>query len=147
VPVSKQYLCRYSPDAGVIGLNSCETRTVPCMGMWAAAIWGLAGGLCVEALDLYTRIRGPRFSMRRPGWYMISVLIRVGAGAILAAAAAGSHQVTGPLAALGLGVGAPLVIQRLAKEVPVTDAQDTAPTRAAKRRRDNGVADPGTEAL
>lgn len=52
--------------------------------------------------------------------YLVSVLIRVGVGAGLAAAATGSGQVSGSLAAFGLGVAAPLVLEKLAQTVPLT---------------------------
>jgi len=52
--------------------------------------------------------------------YLISVVVRVGSGAFLAAAAAGSGQVSGSLAAFGLGAAAPLVVEKLSKTVPLT---------------------------
>lgn len=106
------------------------------MDLWAAALWGLAGGLCVEALELYGSIKSAEggWSWRRPipqgfAAYVVSVVIRVGIGGIVAAAAVGAHQVEGSLAALGLGVSAPLVIERLARAVPlVSEAQVVAST-------------------
>src|SRR5258708_78637 len=101
------------------------------MNLWMAAGWGLAGGMCVEALEMYARIhRTPKWSWRCPipqglAAFTISVLIRVGVGAVLAAATAGSGQVGGPLAAFRLGVAAPLVIEKLARTVaaqPLTTA-------------------------
>ncbi|MFI0480054.1 hypothetical protein [Actinomadura sp. 9N215] len=98
-----------------------------------AALWGLAGGLCVEGLDLYARIhRGRGWSWRRPipqGWvaFVLSVGIRSGVGAILAAATAASGQVEGAFAAFALGVGAPLVIERLARAVPVAGPPEAPP--------------------
>jgi hypothetical protein len=49
----------------------------------------------------------------------LSVVIRVGVGAALAAAAASGKQVAGAFGAFGLGVAAPLVIEKLARAVPV----------------------------
>jgi len=90
------------------------------MEVWEAALWGIAGGLCVEALELLTHIQGNarKWSWRRPipqglSAFIASTLIRVGVGAILAAA--NSSEITGALPALGLGVGAPLVIEKLAR--------------------------------
>jgi len=97
------------------------------MDTWAAAGWGLLGGACVEALELYALIRkSPHWSWRRPipqglAAYLISIVVRVGAGAGLAAAAAGSGQVSGTLAAFGLGVATPLVIEKLSHAIPLTD--------------------------
>ncbi|MDN3353625.1 hypothetical protein [Actinomadura sp. DC4] len=96
------------------------------MDFWKAALWGLAGGVCMEALDLYRQIRDtPGWNWRKPipqglPAYVISILIRVAIGGILAAA--GSGQLTGPLAALGLGVSAPAVLEKLARNVPLKDS-------------------------
>ena len=96
------------------------------MSVWAAAIWGLVGGLCVEALALYSLIRhARRWSWRKPipqglSAYVISVIVRAGAGAGLAAAAAGSGQVSGTFAAFALGVAAPLVVEKLSQAIPLT---------------------------
>jgi hypothetical protein len=97
-----------------------------CMSAWTAAAWGLAGGLCVEALALYSLIRNSRtWYWRRPipqglAAYLISVILRVAAGAGLAAAAAGSRQVSGTFAAFGLGIAAPLVVEKLSQLIPLT---------------------------
>jgi len=84
----------------------------------AGAGWGLAGGLCVEALWLHTQIRGAKghWSWRRPipqglTAYVISIMARVGVGGLVAAAAAGSGRVSSALVAFGLGVGAPLAVE------------------------------------
>ena len=57
--------------------------------------------------------------------YLVSVVIRVGLGAGLAAAATGSDQVSGSLAAFGIGVAAPLVLEKLAQTVPLTGTLGT----------------------
>jgi hypothetical protein len=107
------------------------------LSAWAGAGWGLAGGLCVEALWLHSHIRSARkWSWRRPipqglDAYLISVALRVGAGAVLAAAAAGSGQASGALAAFGLGVGAPFAVQKLANSVHLTGPATTEPDPAA----------------
>jgi hypothetical protein len=96
------------------------------MVWWQAALWGLAGGFLVEALELYASIRRStrRWSWRRPipqgmAAFVVSIVIRMGAGATVAAALAQDGQVAGALAALGLGVAAPLVIEKLARVVPL----------------------------
>src|SRR5690242_18810329 len=93
----------------------------------AGAVWGLAGGLCVELLWLHTQIRKAKghWSSRRPipqglTAYVISVVARVGVGGLVAAAAAGSGRVSSALVAFGLGVGAPLAVEKLAQAVPLT---------------------------
>ncbi|SEU47112.1 hypothetical protein [Nonomuraea wenchangensis] len=104
--------------------------------LWAA-FWGLAGGLCVEALELHARIRRARkWSWRRPipqgrAAYWTSVAIRAGVGAVLAAAAAASGQVTGAFGALGLGVAAPLVVEKFARLA--TLAAEAEPQAIAQR--------------
>ena len=52
--------------------------------------------------------------------YLVSVIVRVGLGAGLAGAAAAGGQVSGSFAAFSLGVAAPLVLEKLAKTVPLT---------------------------
>lgn len=96
------------------------------MNVWSAADWGLAGGVCVEALALYSLIRNSeRWSWRRPipqglMAYVVSVVLRAGAGAVLAAAGAGNGQISGTFAAFGLGVAAPLVVEKLSHAIPLT---------------------------
>jgi len=96
------------------------------MSTLGAATWGLAGSVCVEALELYSLIRhSRRWSWRKPipqglTAYIISVVLRAGAGAALAAAAAGSSQVSGTFAAFALGVAAPLVVEKLTRAVPLS---------------------------
>lgn len=106
-----------------------QTATMPYgypMELAVATGWGVAGGACVEALWLYTRIRSDLlWSWRRPipqglTAYIISLVARIGVAAGVAAAAAGSGQVSGPLAAFGLGVGAPLVLEKLSRTIPLT---------------------------
>jgi hypothetical protein len=93
----------------------------------AGAAWGLAGGLSVELLWLHTQIRKAKghWSWRLPipqglAAYVISVVARVGVGGLVAAAAAGSGRVSSALVAFGLGVGAPLAVEKLAQAVPLT---------------------------
>jgi len=127
------------------------------LSVHAGAEWGLIGGLCVEASWLYSRIRGSHrgsnlFPWRKPipegrMAYLVSVIVRVGLGAGLAGAAAGVGQVSGSFAAFGLGVAAPLVLEKLAKTVPLTGSLSNvqenrqAPSRASflrSSRRDYG---------
>jgi hypothetical protein len=94
------------------------------------AAWGAAGGLAVELLDFYAAIRHVRnwpwtsSKEPRPLPYAASVLIRLAIGAVLAAAAGSSGQLSSPFGALGIGIGAPLVIEKLARNVPVQQAPD-----------------------
>jgi hypothetical protein len=76
----------------------------------------------MEAVDLYRQIhtRNRKWSWRRPipqglAAYMVSILIRAGVGGVLAAAFAASDQISGPLGAFGLGVGALLIVEKIAR--------------------------------
>jgi len=96
------------------------------MSYWEAAIWGLAGGMSFEGLELYARIR------RVPGWtwrkpipqglvaYCLSVMIRAGFSIGVAVAGDASGEVVGGLAMFALGVAAPLVIEKLARGIPIS---------------------------
>jgi hypothetical protein len=108
---------------------------------WAG--WGLIGGLIVEALDLSGAIRRegtwPWRVRGEPklGPYLAAVVLRVGAGAGLAAGLGGEGQLGGPLSALVVGAGAPLILERITKQafltVPSTHGDE--PARPPARRR------------
>jgi hypothetical protein len=96
------------------------------------AMWGLAGGLLVELLELAARTRAHKtFPWLVPnemslGAYIYCALTRPAAGAIVAVALGMTDQITGPWGLLVVGAGAPLIIQnamrqptRVADEVPV----------------------------
>lgn len=95
-----------------------------------AALWGLSGGFAVEGLDLYAavrrhgcwpwRVRGPR-EVGAVG-YVVAELIRLVIGSVLASALAESSQVTTAFGALAVGVAAPLIVERLTRAIPLTDA-------------------------
>lgn len=51
--------------------------------------------------------------------FVVMVLSRVGVGSLVAAVMAADGQEAGPMTAFGLGVAAPLMIQRMAPFVPV----------------------------
>ncbi|GAA2624085.1 hypothetical protein [Paractinoplanes durhamensis] len=90
------------------------------MHLWQCALWGLLGGAVVEGLEWATIMRNGRWpwnKRRRAGPLVASILIRLGAGAGLAAAVGAS----GPISVLGtfsVGVGAPLIIEKIAQQVP-----------------------------
>lgn len=96
-----------------------------------AALWGLFGGFVVEGLDLYAavrrkgcwpwRVRGPRETGALA--YFVAELIRLVIGGGLAGAAATSGQLSTPLAALTMGIATPLIVERLARAVPLTDSE------------------------
>jgi hypothetical protein len=114
-----------------------------------AAFWGLAGGLRIEGFELYSHIRRtPHWSWRTPipqgmSAYLISVVIRAGIGAVLAAAAVTSGQVTGVFGAFGLGVGAPLVLEKLARLVPLNEPIPPKYGEISNLYREDQVEQPG----
>ncbi|MFB9686033.1 hypothetical protein [Amycolatopsis plumensis] len=86
----------------------------------AAATWGLVGALVVEVLELAAEIRrrkgrwpwtGPRL------WpSLLAVGLRLTAAALVAAAM--SEQFAGRWPAFCVGISAPLIVARIAQEVP-----------------------------
>jgi hypothetical protein len=102
------------------------------MNPWLYALWGAFGGLAVEAIQFYGAIRRTgKWPWKtkgepRPGPLAASVVIRVGVGFGLAFAAFETNQVSGPLGAIAVGVAAPLLIEQMAKRVPL-DAQSPDP--------------------
>jgi hypothetical protein len=95
------------------------------MSAWIAALWGALGGFAVECLQFYTAIRRTgRWPWTRKGEpgplpLVVSVVIRLALGAILAGAADASGQVSGPFGALAIGIAAPLLVEQIAKRVPL----------------------------
>ncbi|MEU5693902.1 hypothetical protein [Actinosynnema sp. NPDC020468] len=100
------------------------------MDLWEGALWGIAGGITVEFYDYQAVVRATRTvpwhdpevpkrrvdaSARRRnfGIWLSATLFRVAAGGVQAAAFSASGQVAGAIAAFGLGVAGPLVVERL----------------------------------
>ncbi len=116
------------------------------MSPWEFALWGAFGALAVEAIQFYGAVRRagqwPWHIKGEPGfWPMaISVLIRVGVGFGLAAAAADTGQISGPLGAVAVGVAAPVLIEQMARRVVVTDStRDGAKRRNVRANLDDEV--------
>lgn len=108
---------------------------------WAAcALWGLFGGFAVEGLELSASIRRTgRFPWKQRGGpglapFLVSVLIRLAVGAGLAVAVGAAGQIN-PLGALAAGVAAPLIIEKLAQQIPVQASVNPAGLHAASDRR------------
>lgn len=90
------------------------------------AAWGLFGGFAVEGLEFTGAIR------RTGGWpwdqkgepskgpMLASVVIRLLVGAGLAAAAASTHQISGPIGAVAVGIAAPFLIEQMSRQVRLT---------------------------
>jgi len=96
---------------------------------WELALWGAAGGLMVEAIEFSRAIkRTGSFPWKSPGEpgplpLLVSVVIRIGVGFGLTWAAAANNQVTGAFGAIAVGVAAPLLLEQMAKNVPIERAQ------------------------
>lgn len=97
--------------------------------LWQFGLWGLFGGFAVEALEFLRAIRRvgdwPWCSKDEPGAgpMLASVLVRMGLGFGLAAAATASAQVSGPLGAIAIGVAAPLVLEQFSAQSPLGSSQ------------------------
>ena len=94
-------------------------------------MWGLAGGVLVELLELAARTRAHKtFPWLVPnemslGAYIYCALTRPAAGAIVAVALGMTDQITGPWGLLVVGAGAPLIIQNAMRQP--THAADEVP--------------------
>jgi hypothetical protein len=98
------------------------------MGITTALLWGLAGGLSFEMLEFYGRCR----SASSPDWdkllpqgrniFLLALVVRGFLSVVVVAAAASEGRPPGGLTALGLGAAAPLVLQKLARMVKLTDS-------------------------
>lgn len=103
------------------------------MSPWEFAAWGAFGGFALEAIQFYGAIRRtgdwPWRTKGEPGPLplLVSVLIRVGLGLGLAWAAAETNQINGPIAAIAVGVAAPLIIEQMAKRIPVEGREPDKP--------------------
>ncbi|GLW27757.1 hypothetical protein [Actinoplanes regularis] len=99
----------------------------------AAGCWGLLGGFIVEALELAAALRRAKAPpWRRPGEprlsaYLTSVVLRLFAGAGLAALIGADGQIGGPFAAGALGITAPLVVEKLLRQVGTAPAESAVP--------------------
>lgn len=109
------------------------------MNAWLACGWGALGGLVVELLQLYRSVqragalpwkKDPEHEPHPPA-LIVAALLRIGIGAVIAAAMAQGHQISGALGALGAGVAAPLIIDQLGQSgLPDQSPQPAKPGQA-----------------
>jgi hypothetical protein len=98
-----------------------------------AAAWALLGGAIVESLDFANALRRaktlPWKRRGEPGLlaYLVSVVLRVGVGAGLAAMAGADGQITGAAAAGFLGLTAPLLVEKVLRQVNAMPAESVVP--------------------
>lgn len=93
------------------------------MAIWQACLWGLLGAGLVEIRGLWSVLQPARVPKwpwrdgrgRSQVWgYVIAVACRFSMAAGLDAVYCASQQITGPLAAVTMGIAAPLLIQQMA---------------------------------
>lgn len=117
---------------------------VPVAG-WHYLLWGIFGGFAVEGLEFATAVRRiGNWPWRdpaevRPLPFIVSTVIRVGVGGGLAAAYGIQGQITGPVAAVTLGVAAPLLLDQMGK------LSSTARLRRAQTGGEDGPGDDGSD--
>ncbi len=98
------------------------------MQWWQFALCGLAGGAIIDGIEFWRAVRGNKGRIpeefRTPG-FALAEAIRLLSGATLAWAFGTSGEISTALAALTVGVTAPLVVEKLARAasvpVPQTD--------------------------
>jgi hypothetical protein len=96
---------------------------------WQYALLGALGGFLVEAVEFRAAIREakgwPWLLEDEPGPapMAVSIVLRLAASAGLAFAAGIGGQVAGPFGALAVGIAAPLVIEKMARQVPLETRQ------------------------
>ncbi|MFJ8159025.1 hypothetical protein [Streptomyces sp. NPDC094468] len=89
------------------------------MAWWQACLWGVLGAGLIEATEMWQLYRSqghsPWLKGEKPQYrpYLIAVFLRFFMAGGLNAAYAASNQVAGPVAALTLGIAAPLIIQHI----------------------------------
>ena len=93
------------------------------MPLWECALWGLAGAAAVEGAEIFNAIRRTHelpWQHKRglgPGPFLLSVVIRLGLGVLLALVLGASGQLGGPLGAFVAGLAAPMLIEKMLGQV------------------------------
>jgi len=88
------------------------------------------GGFAVEGLEFAAAIRRtgtwPWRLRGEPGplALVVSVIIRLAVGAVLAVACGTTGQISGPFGALAVGIAAPVLVERIARHASVTGLAD-----------------------
>jgi hypothetical protein len=119
---------------------------------WEYAFWGFFGGFAVDGLEFAGAIRRVGgWPWRQPGEpgllpYAVSVAIRLVVGAGLAAAAGTTGQISGPFGALAVGVAAPLLIEQLARQIPLTTSTPSLPPPPSDQSASTMSSQPGPNA-
>ena len=89
-------------------------------------LWGLFGGFASESRDFIRIARSDSMwpwtlnGNPDPKPYIVSIALRLILSGGLAWGAGISNQISGPFAAIAIGVGAPLILEQLSRRVPLT---------------------------
>jgi hypothetical protein len=82
----------------------------------ATFLWGCAGSLSVEVINLYAAYQGPTIEIperyKHVGFYVVRAVLTVLAGGLALA-----YEIDKPLLALNIGAATPLIIQALSQGV------------------------------
>ena len=103
------------------------------MGWYGYVLWGLFGGVLVAGLDFVAvvgRIGDWPWRARkklRAGPYAAATLVRISLGGGLALAAGQSALITNPVAAIGVGVATPLIVDKLGQAVSAFNTEGPRP--------------------
>lgn len=115
------------------GGGYCSPMSFEPLSTMESALWGLLGSFIVEALELGAALRRaktlPWNRPDEPGLpaYLASVVLRLAAGAGLAALIGADGQLASPFAAGLLGITAPLLIEKILRQVDMAPAEATTP--------------------
>lgn len=114
------------------------------MATWAACLWGLAGVGLVEAYLLWGAVSSSAVRRwpwvddqqhRHVGFYVVALACRCVMGVGLDAVYAATHQVSGPLGAVTLGIGTPLIIKQMAERQQGSPPASPLPAQASPQPR------------
>lgn len=93
------------------------------MALWEVAVWALLGAISVEGFDLVGAIRRTKsWPWTVPGEprgliFAVAVTLRILSSAVLASAVGFSGQVNTPISAYAIGIAAPLLMERILRQV------------------------------
>ena len=81
--------------------------------------WGAFGVFAVEGVEVSATLRKGERPENLP-FYLLSIAIRLVIGTGLAVAAGLNNQVNNPFGAISVGVSSPLILEQLARRVPLS---------------------------
>jgi hypothetical protein len=124
-------------ECSTISIRRLRLRVVGTLfvsGWMDYAVWGLVGGAIVDGIEFWQIVRANRGSWPleyRTFAFGVAELVRLSAGAGLAVAFGLSGQVTGPMGAMTIGLAAPLIVEKLSRQLPafLVDETRDEPTR------------------